>query len=263
METAPPPPAPGWLVRLAGDEFDLRHWRQALQPPHEPWCERIERDAEVIWALRSRGFGGLETAAQVKELALPLIGRLNGAMAVSARTGPVRFDAVGWLDDRGEVHLTVSLEAAATMRASSFATLVAEVRDAAGNLVPPPPPQPSAAQRWLELAGRDDVVADMLVFAGRADNWFDVYKAIELAERLAKRRHGGKKVKGEEALAALLGPSAKAFETMRQTANYHRHAPNPAIKPKVLTTLEQARSLLSSVVTTVLARETGEFSTPG
>ena len=263
METAPPPPAPGWLVRLAGDDFDLRHWRQALQPPHEPWCERIERDAEVIWALLSRGFGGSETAAQVKELALPFIGRLNGAMAVSARTGPVRFDAVGRVDDRGEVHLTVLLETAATMRASAFATLAAGVRDADGNLVPSPPPRPSAAQRWLGLAARDDVVADMLVFAGRADNWFDVYKAIELAERLAKRRHGGKKVKGEGALAALLGPSAKAFETMRQTANYHRHAPNPAIKPKVLTTPEQAESLLSFIVTTVLAREMGGPSASG
>lgn len=211
MESPPPPPAPGWLVRLAGHDFDLGHWQRALRPPFEPWCERVERGAEVVWALRSRDFESPGTAAEVREMASPLIDRLNGALAVSARAKPVRFDAVGRVDDRGEMHLTVSLEGAATVRAS--ASGIIEVRDADGDLVPPLPPQPSTAQKWLELAGWDDDVADMLVFAGRADDWFDIYKALELAGLLAKRRHG-RRANGKEALLRSLGDASAACKNM-------------------------------------------------
>lgn len=265
MQSPPPRPAPGWLVRLAGHDFDLRHWQRALRPPFEPWCERVERGAEVVWALRGGDFEGLETVAEVKEMASPLIDRLNGALAVSARAEPVRFEAVGRVDDRGEVHFTVFLEGAATARASASGTV--EVRDADGNLVPPLPPRPSVAQRWLELSERDVVVADLLVFAGRADNWFDIYKALELAGLLAKRRHGreakGKEANGKEALLGSLGAASAACKNMWETANFYRHARGCGYKPGVLMPLAEAKALLPHVVGTALDREAGGPSTPG
>jgi len=58
---------------------------------------------------------------------------------------------------------------------------------------------------------RPEDVADFLIFFGDADNWFDLYKTIEMAEKI-----GG----GEHALTAIF-PRLKLAKT---TANSHRHA---------------------------------------
>lgn len=119
---------------------------------------------------------------------------------------------------------------------------IGEARDAEGNLIPPAPPQPSNAQRWIGAAKTDDQIADMLVFAGRADNWFDIYKAVELAEKIAG---------GQHKLRRLLGASAREYKRMRNTANCFRHARFNK-PPPILTTLAEARPLLSHIVRTVL-----------
>jgi hypothetical protein len=90
-----------------------------------------------------------------------------------------------------------------------------EARDADGNLVPPPPPEPSQAQRWVQVAQHSDDVGDMVIFAGRAEDWFDIYKALDLAQSLAGGRPGRK-------LNALLGGASDEFERMWRTANMHR-----------------------------------------
>jgi len=55
----------------------------------------------------------------------------------------------------------------------------------------------------------DDDVADILVFAGRADNWFDIYKTLELVEEWVGRAHH---------LQKLLGKSYEDYKTMKATA---------------------------------------------
>ncbi len=82
----------------------------------------------------------------------------------------------------------------------------------------------------------------MLAFAGRADNWFDIYKAVELAKKLAGDTNK---------LRTLLGSSAKECENMWRTANSHRHARDTQ-KPEVLTTLADAKPLLAFIVRSVL-----------
>ena len=101
-------------------------------------------------------------------------------MGVSGNTEPLTLDSVGQIDDEGRIRLTFFAELHERLRATVTAT--AEVRDAQGNLVPPPQPEPSAAQTWTKKAEGNETVADMRVFAGRADNWFDIFKTIEAAE---------------------------------------------------------------------------------
>jgi hypothetical protein len=122
------------------------------------------------------------------------------------------------------------------------------VRDAKGNVIPPPPPPPPEAsriQRWIKAAEENNDIADILVFAGRANNWFDIYKTVELAEKMAG---------GQAKLRGLLGECRRDYERMRNTANSYRHARynNP---PPILTTLEEARSLVTHIVKTVLDRQ--------
>ena len=56
----------------------------------------------------------------------------------------------------------------------------------------------------------------MLVHVLRADNWYDVYKCVELAKLIAG---------GGAALKATLGTDWKKWRDTRQTANHFRHAP--------------------------------------
>jgi hypothetical protein len=175
----------------------------------------------------------------VRACAIPLIERLNGAIGVEARAEPLTFGGAGRIDDEGRIHLTVFAEGRSRARGNLVAA--AEVRDANGNLVPPPPPEASSTQRWIKAAEQSDDIADMLVFAGRTDNWFDIYKALELAEKLAG---------GEHKLRTRLANSSHEYKGMKSTANYNRHARHH--RPDVLTTLTEAKELLSLVIKTVL-----------
>jgi hypothetical protein len=234
------PPAPGWIAQLTGHEFDFQNWEQSLRPPFDPWCERIPRDGGFVWALRSCSFDHLQSADEVRERAVPLIQRLNGALGVAGETDPLAFYGVGRIDNNGGFHLTVFAEVHERGRAIAIAT--AEVRDAKGKLIPPPPQEASRSQKWIKAAEENDDIADMLVFAGRADNWFDIYKTIELAQRLAGDRNQ---------LRLLLGKSANECERMWRTANSYRHARDNN-RPTLLTTLTEARLFLSLIVRTIL-----------
>ena len=250
-------PTPGWIVQLTGDDLDLSYWERSLKPPFDPSCGRIPRDGGFVWALRSRSFDQMETANEVRTRALTLIAQVNGALGVQGDADPLNFQAVGRIDNEGQISFTVFAGLNERVRAVDTATAevqegrdtitaTAEVRNANGNLVPPSPPEPSAAQKWIKAAEENDGIADMLVFAGRADNWFDIYKAIELAERLSG---------GEHKLPKLLGDSRAECQNMRKTANFYRHARTH--RPKVLTNLTEAKPLLSFIVRTVLARLVG------
>ena len=207
-----------------------------------PVCERIPHGDGTVWGLRSSTFDQLRSAEEVKAQAIILIARLNGALRAQCGAEPLTLQGVARIDNSGKFHFTVFIEAHAQARAMMTGTL--EVRDADGNLVPPPPPEPSQTQRWVQTAQEDDDVADMLIFVGRANDWFDIYKALELAQSLAGGRPGRK-------LNALLGGAGDEFERMWRTENMHRHA-RTKDPPTTPMTLAEATSLLPFVVRTLL-----------
>ena len=239
MEDGIAPLSVGWVARLSGHDFDCKYWEESLRPPFDPWCERLSQDGRLV--LRSRSFDDLQSADAVRKRAIPLIQRLNGAHGVAVGAEPLTFDGVGHIDDQGQVQLHIFAELNERLH-GFMVTATAEVRDSEGNLIPPSPSQPSNAQRWIEAAEKNDQIADMLIFAGRTDNWFDIYKAVELAEKIAG---------GQHKLRQLLGASAREYERMRDTANCDRHA-RFGHPPPVLTTLAEAKPVLSHIVRTVL-----------
>ena len=87
----------------------------------------------------------------------------------------------------------------------------------------PSVPRETKMQRWLRDAGTDDTKADLIEYAIRADNWYDLYKCMELARRLV----GGKK-----ALETRLGAEWVKWDDTFYAANLKRHAPNPAKPPR-------------------------------
>lgn len=239
MEEGTTRPAPGWLVALAGHAFDLRDWERSFKPPFDPWCERMPHGTNFIFSLRSHTFVDAQCAGEVKELAIPLINRLNGALAMVTDAEPLTFQSVFRINDQGGMSFWSSVEDHVKARDR----IDDEVRDRSGNLIPASPPEQSTAQKWVAAAEKNDDISDLLTFAGRADNWFDIYKAIELAERLSG---------GEHDLRRSLGGSGAKCKSMRETANFFRHA--RGYRPAVLTNIKDARPLLSIIVKTVLAR---------
>ena len=238
-----PTPRPGWIAQVQGHGFDLAYWEQSLKPPFDPVCERIPHGDGTVWGLRSATFDQLQSAEEVRAQAIIMIARLNGALRAQCGAEPLTLQGVARIDDSGNFHFSVFLEAHA--RARSMVTGTIEARDADGNLVPPPPPEPSQAQRWVQVAEQNDDVGDMLIFAGRAEDWFDIYKALELAQSLAGGRPGRK-------LNALLGGASDEFERMWRTANMHRHARSKD-PPTIPIPLAEAMSLLPFVIRSLLA----------
>ncbi len=231
-------PKTGWYARLQGNEVDLDDWRHSLKEPFDPVAEKLPNGETV---LRSTDFDGLASASEVRERALVIIARLNGALSLWNGARPVTFGGVYRISEDGKQHSWVfgdmaALEGRSVMRATAIAL------GPDGKPIPPPPPSASQLQGWNGLADQNDYVSDLFDYYGRANNWYDIYKTIEIAEKLAR---------GEHKLLKLLGADAKTGKRLKRSANYYRHTKFP--RPPDLLTLQEAKPLLANLVRTVLS----------
>lgn len=117
-------------------------------------------------------------------------------------------------------------------------------RDAQANIIAPPP-APSNLQRWNAASANGDLVRDLMMFVGRANNWFDIYKALEISIEVFGN---------ERDLVAFVkkngGPDLKK---LKRTANHYRHATKRNPLPQTPPNLVQGREQLRNVAMLVLA----------
>lgn len=233
---------PGWYVTLRGHEADLSEWGYELKPPFDPHICKLSDNEIGLW---SDDFQNAAEPGEVREFASGILRHLNGALKLSMRTEPVAIDAVVRRHEDGTLSRSHFLKAeSAVFRIyASRPTLVAY--DADGNLVPQPPPTPSEAQRWSQFARANDTAADMFDHFGRANNWYDIYKTIELAERLVGGAHKLKKLRGSSSADVI---------RLKRSANYYRHAAQPI--PADLMDMREASAILAETVRAVLNIET-------
>lgn len=230
-------PPPGWYARLEGDSVDLEDWCHSLNKPFDPVALKLA-DGETV--LSSSEFADAASASEVRERALTLIGRMNGALSLWNDARPVRFAGVYRVDDEGKRHTILFAEAAIELnRCVMRATAVILGLD--GKPIPPAPPTPSKPQDWNRLAATSDDVSDLLDHLGRADNWFDIYKAIELAERIAGN---------ERKLVKLFAGTGVEVKRLKMSANFYRHARAP--RPAEPFSLKEARSTITYIAQRVL-----------
>jgi hypothetical protein len=226
--------APGWYVRLTGDHSDLEEWHYTLKPPFDPF---ILREPDGTYLLMSAELSDAKGASEVHERAKALIDRLNGALTLAHETEPLKTGGVVRVDERGNRHVNVFAEAVGEIAIVSKALGVGVTIGPDGQPLPQPPEQESDVQQWNRLAAQYDLLADLLKQRGKASDWYEMYKTIELAERL---------VGGEHNLRGLLGDSAKKYKDLKRTANYYRHAPGD--RPERLIKIGEGRSLLNFIV---------------
>jgi hypothetical protein len=219
-------------VELVGDPADIAYARHALDPRFDPHVENIDERPALI----SKVFDRLTVASDVRDAAQTIVAVVNGSVRLTMGGEPLRCGTVYrvWEDGRRSV---TTFPSTGTIRLSGFPPTVT-VHDKDGNLVSPPP-APTSAQQWIAAALDDDDIADLLTFFGRADNWFDLYKTIEMVQKIEG---------GEHALMATF-PGLKPIKT---TANSFRHA--RAHAPESPVSFKDAYEVVGGVVRAVLGK---------
>ncbi len=219
---------PGWAVELIGEEFDLDDLREMLHRRVSgcPWVEDYSQLDGLKLLLRSPGWDHLDEARDVSSDANRIVEMLNGAgpLLVDENARPISIGQImKFKPDGSRDKVPVVITASATISGARARGTVTVSGPA------PIPPKETSLQKWLIAAEEEDTRAELLVHLSRADNWFDIYKAIELAETL---------LGGEQAAKVAAGSD---WKRIKQEANVHRHAPGRCEPPKMRPTFQEAR----------------------
>ncbi len=236
----------GWGAIIRGEADDLEDWKCILKQHFDPWVEMHENDI----VLRSRWLDELSSAEEVRCQAVSQIEQLNGAMALSQGTRLIQLGGVVEFTPDGRRHTTIFLEPASlTLRGARVGVAVLTVD---GKPPPEPAREPSDVQNWMALADNDDLLEDALIYFGRANNWFDIYKTIEC---LILRFAGG----NESTFFRLSW--APEVELLKRTANWARHARRRYNPPKNPMPFEKAHQLTAELLRRAFA-EAGQGHQP-
>jgi hypothetical protein len=232
-----------WAVQLEGAHLDIQAWEMALPDLSNYRVEKVPQASKMVFALCGPPLQQFTEARDVCAKALSFIEQMNGLMWLAYRAEPLCFGGtVFQLGANGSVGVTVMVGFGPAIRLGGLRPVIT-VTQADGTVVASTPATDPVLRHALLAAEQSADVMDLLVQMGRADNWYDLYKAIELAERL---------VGGEPALRNLMGHQSGAFKAVRTTANFFRHARTH--RPGTLSTMEDARALLAQAVEIVLRR---------
>jgi hypothetical protein len=228
-----------WGAKLEGHVFDLQDWREIFAAPFDPRVDLVPHAAGEMSVLHSSAFDNVAGGEEAMARAIPVIEQMNGAALLSRSCRPVSFGAAVSIDgDRVSVHHFVQLQGLeARLRGSALGLAIGPE----GQSIPPPKPVSSDAQNWIGIAANNDDVGDLLSHVSKATNWYDLYKAIELVERIAGGAHE---------MEGRLGDRYANWRLAKRTANFYRHA--RADRPPNPMDLPGARELVISVTREVL-----------
>jgi hypothetical protein len=226
---------PGWGILLGGEPFDLEDWQEALQQPFDPWV--VKTDEGLV--LRSPDLDSATTSSEARDLGMALLAQANGAFSASHKSGMVRLEAVvQFLPDGSRQRYVIAALRITDARDRVRATIVATGPD--GKPLPSPPPEPSQLQAWLSTAAKDDLLGDALMYFGRGESWFDIYKALECIEE---------KAGGEARLLSIGWAAAGEIKRLKRTANcFARHRRGKFDPPEQPMEMTGARELLGRLI---------------
>lgn len=191
----------GWSLLLEGDEADLSDCLRIFDDPDGP---KVQTD-DGGYVLRAIEIDKHSDADSAYLEAEEMLARMNGARLLHHQGRPIRLQGsmVSHHQNGGR---------GAVIRVSGLEMTVR------GGVVrfPGPqgsPPDPSIVD--LRRSRAFETRADALVFFGRADNWFDLYKAYEAIKASVPRN---------KLSSAGLIKDRKTEDELTQTINKYRHA---------------------------------------
>lgn len=230
----------GWALELRGQKIDLDDLRESLRPPFDPWVEEYIEGGERLLLLRSDAWKELASTGEMMAEAARLIDHINGVLLIEHPDAKPISNGITlrFREDGSRVPVLIAASANITLEGCRV-----RGRAVVGSIEPPLEPTPSIMQVRLRAADQQPVVSDLLTFINRADNWFDLFKAMESVERL---------IGGEVAAQQI----SSDWKRVRRTANRHRHAPSPKhTLPTNPPSIPEARDLLIAVARHVIDRQ--------
>ena len=164
-----------WMVRIVGDDFDLRDWQDNLKAPFDPFVEVVQLPGENgnsidAYVLTSTQFSACSDYGEVRELAIPLLRQLNGLMAAFCESREVQLGEVILRKPDGTLqrHFSAFVRGATIrIRGSAVAMTLSGQRQQ---------PLPSVTQNAMLRLNNN--LAAALEHFNRADNWHDLFKAF-------------------------------------------------------------------------------------
>lgn len=203
----------GWAIVIDGDEFDLADIEENLQPPSSPWIESyIDQDGRTKRRLRSADWAKLDVH-EVHQDAERIIKLLHGvALLLDASAQPFALGTMSHSQGGKETQVIY------------VATDIMHIHDGRVRVVTSSNNQSRIDFRNLMAGAEIDAAkADTLTFVTRSNNWFDLYKSMETARKVAG---------GENGIKKLLGAADfRKWKAVWQMANCMRHAPDTAKYP--------------------------------
>ncbi len=232
-----------WGVQLVGDPVTCSRWASALTPGFDPLIFQPPGSPED-YVLCAAAFESAQNAGEVREAASSIVAVLNGVFAaISGRKGLSPGSIFEFRED-GTIHRTMFAEAGLIELDDMTSSIRLTQYDCNGNEILPPPPIESRAQLWARIAADDDDAADLLTHFGRSTNdWFEIYKTIEVAKSLGKRLGS---------FDRLVGAEGKNVEAIRVTANAKRHWRKSTYQPPENISISNAKPLLRWMVGTLM-----------
>jgi hypothetical protein len=229
------------LVRLTGQEFDLRALAEHLRLPE--CTAREEKNSEYY--LESSSFDDFDDVATVVERGQELIQRLNGVgRLLNIITEPVAFggDVMRIKDDgKRDVYIFPP-------------PLMARVRMSISRDGGSSAPEHSTAEIFILEAEGDPVVARAIRLFGQSHTWDNLYKVLDAIKEA---------VGGENQFKSRQWVTAGQLKRFTQTANSvlavgddarHGHTKTPA--PRNPMSLSDATALIRTLLTELIRSRT-------
>jgi hypothetical protein len=216
---------PGWAVELDGEIIDINDLRHLLPAPFDPWVEDYPTDEGPRPILRSKTWNGIKEAFVIYGDARRIVERLNGILQViHSDAKPVKpGKALTFGPDGKRENATHALSASVNITLGNV-----RMRAYATTGDAPKKQSETILQRWFREAEEDRHHADLFSHLTHLDNWSDLYKSMEIVRRMV----------GKTRLSSILSGEKKQWDTVWQTANCHRHAPDPTNYPLPVPTPE-------------------------
>jgi len=223
-----------WMARLDGHEFDLRALSEHLRGPD--YAVREMRTSEYY--LEARRFQSLAEATAVRDEAIRLIPRINGAARlVNANSKPVAFGgSVISVSEEGRQSVFLFPPPIA-VRAAVAVSIDGETM----------PRLPTVAETLLANADHDQARAEALHLFGLDQDWVNLYRTLEAIEQAA----------GDEQVATWV--SKNKLRRFRHTAGSRRaigdaarHGPTNETPPANPMSIDEARTLIRELMSRLL-----------
>lgn len=231
-----------WLIELDGNEIDKSIWKALAKAPFDPHVIAHNISGNAILGLRSDEVDTAQSPREAMDIAKIVSDRIHGAISLEHATEPLIPIRAYSIHPDGSLGTHILVEPAILKLRGGWIKI--GVRDAQDN-VTTPTSNPSNLQRWNASLSDSDLIRDLMMFVGRANNWFDIYKALEIAIDLF-----GNEKELETVLKNRGGPDLKK---LKRTANHYRHATKHNSLPQTPPNLLQAREQLARIAVIVLA----------